>query len=182
MVRIAFTGHRPNKLGGYNWDSLKNMRIMIRLLREITNIIENNKDEKFHFICGGALGVDQMAFHICNELKEKYPDKISIELAIPFKDQPIKWFVKNDINRYNYQLSIADKVTYVDELKEYKRTTTPTGRYNTYKLQIRNEYMVDNSDLIIAVWDGSNGGTRNCVNYARKLNKDIIQINPSNSI
>lgn len=58
------------------------------------------------------------------------------------------------------------------------RTTTPQGRYNPYKLQIRNEYMVDNADVVIAVWDGSKGGTCNCVNYAKKIGKNIIQINP----
>ena len=38
--------------------------------------------------------------------------------------------------------------------------------------------MVDNSDIIIAVWDGTKGGTYNCVQYAKKKNKEIIQINP----
>jgi uncharacterized phage-like protein YoqJ len=45
-------------------------------------------------------------------------------------------------------------------------------------MQKRNEYMVDNSDIVIAVWDGSKGGTYNCVKYAEKLGKKIIVINP----
>lgn len=45
-------------------------------------------------------------------------------------------------------------------------------------MQKRNEYMTDNSDIVIAVWDGSKGGTANCVRYAKKLNKEIIVINP----
>lgn len=175
-MNICFTGNRPDKLGGYDWDSQKNIRIMLKLLREVENIIITKKDEKFHFICGGALGIDQMAFHICNKLKEKYPGKIYLELAIPFKDQPNKWFSEIDINRYNLHKNQADIITYVDELEDYKFNRVPIGSYHVAKLQIRNKYMVDNSDLIIAVWNTSSGGTKNCVNYAKNCNKEIISI------
>ena len=39
--------------------------------------------------------------------------------------------------------------------------------------------MVDNSDYIIAVWDGKPSGTGNTVNYAQQKNKKILIINPS---
>ena len=45
-------------------------------------------------------------------------------------------------------------------------------------MQKRNEYMVDKCDILLAVWDGSAGGTNNCVKYARKLDKEIIIIDP----
>lgn len=38
--------------------------------------------------------------------------------------------------------------------------------------------MVNNSDIVIAVWNGSKGGTGNCVNYAKMQKKEIIVINP----
>jgi hypothetical protein len=38
--------------------------------------------------------------------------------------------------------------------------------------------MVDASSIVIAVWDGSTGGTANCIGYARRCNKHIIYINP----
>lgn len=175
-MNICFTGNRPNKLGGYDWNNPKNMRIMLKLLREIESIIEKNKNENFHFICGGALGIDQMAFHICNNLKEKYPGKITLELAIPFKSQPNAWFNEVDINRYILHKKQVDIITYVDELEKYKFDRVPIGAYHPAKLQIRNNYMVDNADLVIAVWDTSPGGTKNCVNYAKKNNKTIISI------
>jgi len=40
----------------------------------------------------------------------------------------------------------------------------------------RNKYMVDRADEIIAVWDGSNSGTSNCINYAKKQGKPVINI------
>lgn len=35
-------------------------------------------------------------------------------------------------------------------------------------MQIRNEWIVDRADRIIALWDGSFGGTHNCITYANK--------------
>ena len=40
--------------------------------------------------------------------------------------------------------------------------------------------MYDKTDILIAVWDGSKGGTANCVRYMKKLGKEIIRIDPSN--
>ena len=42
--------------------------------------------------------------------------------------------------------------------------------------------MVDHSDCVIAVWDGSRGGTGNCVEYARKQEKHILYITPANGV
>lgn len=52
------------------------------------------------------------------------------------------------------------------------------GKYYPTKMQKRNMYMVDNSDVVVSVWDGSNGGTGNCVSYAMNHNKKIINLNP----
>ena len=45
-------------------------------------------------------------------------------------------------------------------------------------MQTRNEWMVDKADVVIACFDGTNGGTANCVNYAREKNKELIIIDP----
>ena len=179
MKTVCFTGHRPNKLGGYDWDSPKNQQIMNRLRETILEIMNKYPNEDFKFICGGALGVDQMAFEIVSYgIQFSNSRKYILELAIPFENQPIKWFNKTDINRYNGQKEEADIVTYVDKLDNYKIKGYAEDIYYPAKMQKRNEYMVDNSDIVIAVWDGTKGGTYNCVQYAKKKNKEIIQINP----
>ena len=50
--------------------------------------------------------------------------------------------------------------------------------YAVWKMQKRNEWMVDNCDAVIAVWDGAPGGTANTVDYARKLGKSVLVIDP----
>ena len=69
---------------------------------------------------------------------------------------------------YNQIIEKADIVKIVSN-REYK----------PFLMQIRNEYMVDLSDKIIAVWDGSyKSGTVNCIKYAEAQNKKVIIINP----
>ena len=70
---------------------------------------------------------------------------------------------------YHKILDRAWKITYVSK-----------EPYAAWLMQKRNEYMVDNCDLLIAVWDGTSGGTANCVKYAKATNKHIIFINPKN--
>jgi uncharacterized phage-like protein YoqJ len=185
MINISFTGHRPSNknLGGYDWNSNKNKKIMLRLLAAIEGIVEelneSQEDNEINFIGGGALGIDQMAIHIVETaIKDYYDLWITTEIAVPFKNQSVKWYNRTDVIRYEKQLEEADLVTYVDTLDKYKIKGYEEGKYYPAKMQKRNEYMVDKSDIVIAVWDGSNGGTGNCVKYARKLHKEIIIIDP----
>ena len=49
-------------------------------------------------------------------------------------------------------------------------------------MQKRNQYMVDTSSVLIAVYDGVSGGTKNTVEYAKKKDKKIIVIRPGDMI
>ena len=176
MITICFTGHRPNKLGGYNWDIPKNQDVILAITTTVTKIIKENEGEEFHFICGGALGVDQMAFYVCNKLKSSYKNIIT-EIAVPFKRQYILWN-KQDFQKWRTQLYQADILTLVDRIEGYKVDGQKEDIYYIEKMQKRNEYMVNKSDIVIAVWDGTKGGTGKCVKYAKGMNKNIVIINP----
>jgi uncharacterized phage-like protein YoqJ len=75
-----------------------------------------------------------------------------------------------------------DKVDYDKAIRHAKWTVDvdPSETYaGPWVYQRRNEYMVDNADMVIAFWDGStSGGTFNCVEYAKRKKKEIYQINP----
>lgn len=180
-VTVCFTGHRPSKLGGYDWMTEKNLNIMRALRKEIVTLIKIKSVNRFIF--GGAIGIDQMAFAVALKLKrEKYPE-IRLIIAVPFRNQFVKWN-KKDQDKYSKYLQDADEVVYVDELEgtRYYCTLAGIGNYHRDKMQIRNEYMVDQSDFVIAVWDGTSGGTANCVRYAIEknfeFNKNLIQLKP----
>ncbi len=160
----CFTGHRPQNLPfGFNEeeDSCKKLKAM--LLNSIMLLITQYGVD--HFISGMALGVDMYAAEIVLELKKTYPH-IKLEAAIPFEEQSVKWS-EPFRDRYYDILSKCDK----ESMLQY--------HYTSDCMQKRNKYMVDNSDYIIAVWDGKPSGTGNTVKYAKQKNKKILIINPS---
>lgn len=173
----SFTGHRPNKLYGYNLYNEDYLKLARLMKDSIIDLIENKKVDTF--ISGGALGIDTIAFLIIHKLKKEYPNIKNI-LAIPFKNQDANWFKQEDKNRYKKMKELADEVIYVDTLEEYKIKNYKENIYYPAKMQKRNEYMIDNSQYVIAVWDGKrNGGTWNCVKYANKTcGRYVIRINP----
>lgn len=158
-MKICVTGHRPNKLYGYNlsdprWQKLK------KQFKQILK--ENNCDEA---ITGMALGVDTVFALAALELKDEGYG-IKLHCAIPCKNHSCKW-IKESVDQYNEILSKADIVNLVSD-EEYK----------PWLMQKRNEYMVNLADKVIAVWDGSSGGTANCVRYAKSIGREIIMIKP----
>lgn len=173
MRKIAVTGHRPDKLGwGYNyndprWIRLKEVFKQI-IIDEINDDIENGGDGIIELIEGAALGVDTVYGIAAIELKsEGY--KIKLVVAVPFHGQESRW-PKESQDIYKNILGHADEVVYVSK-----------GSYAAWKMQKRNEYMVDRADKLIAVYDETlkGTGTGNCVSYARKKNRDIVYINPN---
>ncbi|WP_342532698.1 SLOG family protein [Lysinibacillus sp. FSL K6-0057] len=162
MVNTAcFTGHRPNKLNGYN--PKDNSELLFKLRDIIIDHIENK--EVVTFISGMALGVDMWASRIVLKLKETYPH-IRLLCAIPCDKQYSKWF-ESSIKEYHDICAKADEIYYVSK-----------EPYNNYCMFNRDKWMVDRSDFVIGVYDGSKSGTGHTINYARKLEKEIITLHP----
>lgn len=159
----CFTGHRPNKLKGYN--PADNKKLLWEIFKQIEDLIENKG--VITFISGMALGVDIWAAKMVLRARRDYPEKdIKLVCAIPCRNHSVKWNVA-DQKIWQRVVEAADEVFYVSE-EEYK----------PYLMQKRNIWMVDKSDYVIAVWDGSPGGTGNCVKYAQRENKQITIVKP----
>jgi uncharacterized phage-like protein YoqJ len=186
VKRVCFTGHRPDKIGGYDRNNPLSSKIRESLEDLLWDMVLNTDEKEFIFTFGGALGIDQMAYDVVETVRNgmliPFPDvKISLVVAVPFQRQCSNWKEEDRI-RYSGQLSRADMVVYVDTLYKYKIPGQVEDAYYIEKMQKRNEFMVNNSDVVIAVWDGSSGGTGNCVKYAERKGKEIIKINPKELI
>jgi len=70
MYTIAFTGHRPPKIGGYNIDAPLRQAV----IQKITQVVQYYASHytNCQAIVGGALGVDQDAASICDSLGIPY--------------------------------------------------------------------------------------------------------------
>lgn len=173
----CFTGHRPDKLYGYDIYSKE----YIKLATIIRNYIVKELIPKGYdtFITGGALGFDTVMFLVIKKLKKQYSNIKNI-VAVPFKNQPIKWS-SSDKERYYNMLREADSVVYIDEIKigeESKRYNVAAGVYCKEKMYDRNHYMVDISNFIIGAWNGSKSGTKECLDYAKVKKIKGIYIDP----
>lgn len=186
MYTVSITGHRPNKLGGYNYNNKQNKTIRNKLYKILRALILNRYylfgETDFTVVSGLALGIDTYSIHsvilLQLQLEIEYPDiNIYYECAIPYKQQPNNWVSKSDVKRYYNYIQLAHQVTYVDELESYKIKGLKPEVHNDLKLTKRNYYMVDKANIIVAVWNGSNGGTKNCIEYAKTQKVTIIRFN-----
>ena len=164
-LTVSFTGHRPNDLpggwaGGEARDPIRNS---IRRLLDVLDGVAAEK--KVVGITGGALGIDADAAAILMERKSPFV------LALPFSDMGNNWSNGADLAFLNSSKDAADAVVNVGGLNY-----ASAGR-RAY--QLRNEFMADYSDVVIAVWSGKkSGGTWNALQNALATGKPIIRINP----
>jgi len=162
---VCFTGHRYQTLPfGFNELDQRCLKMKSMLKNKIEELIVNNHVECF--ISGMAIGVDMICAEIVIDLRKKYPH-ITVECAIPCESQPNKW-IDTMKKRYFKVLEECDKKTLLQE------------KYTFDCMHKRNAYMVDNSDIVIAVWNGSNSGTSHTVNYAKQKRRRIFILNPNN--
>ena len=140
-MKLAFTGHRPNKLGGYS------ETVFTRLVALASATLRFYQPELVY--TGMALGWDQAVAQACIETG------IPFIACVPFSGQEGKW-PDDSQRRFRDLIAKAQEVVVVSE-----------GGYSAAKMQVRNEYMVDHADQLLALWDGTSGGTANCVEYAK---------------
>ena len=108
-----------------------------------------------------ALGVDMWFANVAHKLG------IPFIAAIPFIGQEKAW---PESSQRTYHTLLA---------KAHDKVIVCGGGYAPIKMQTRNEYMTNKCDILIAVYNGNlSGGTFNCVQYAKSINKEIIYINP----
>ena len=99
-------------------------------------------------------------------LKDKYPH-VTLGCAVPFEGQSNRW---SDWDRKEYisLLALADKIEIL----------SATGGYNAY--YFRNQWMVNQSSRLIAIYDGkSGGGTGHTVRCAAKAGLTFVRIDPN---
>ena len=173
-MKIAITGHRPNKLGNdYDLVSPMIQKIQNAILSALISNCEMDltgdgelvKFPNLTLITGMALGIDTLFAKIA------IANNIPFIAAIPCKKQWARWPKKSQMTWFEIvQHPLCTKHYVSREL------------YSSKCMDKRNEWMVDNCDLLIAVWDETPGGTYNCIKYAIEKDKRIIFINPKHYI
>ena len=157
----CITGNRPHKFPfDYRNETSHERMLYINALYD--KVEELMRRGYTHFITGMACGADlDFACAVLFHKEETFRDilDISLEVAIPHPDQTAGWR-DSDLELYDYVLSHCDKKTLL------------SSTYYRGCEQRRNVYMVDHSDLVLAVWNGEEkGGTWNTIRYAARRGK-----------
>ena len=147
---LAGTGHRPDKLGGYGAGVSARLGDLARAA--------HTKYQPDEVISGMALGWDTALALAAIELG------IPLTAAVPFEGQERKW-------RPEQQETFRAILARVTTL-----AIVSPGGYAVWKMQTRNEWMVDRATGLLALWNGSGGGTANCIEYARTCQVEIVNL------
>lgn len=147
---LAGTGHRPNKLGGYGTD------VSARLVDLARAALIKYRPNKV--VSCMALGWDTALALAAIELG------VPLIVAVPFEGQERKWLPEQQ-QLFRSILGRATKVVVVSP-----------GGYAISKMQVRNEWMVDRATALLALWNGSGGGTGNCIEHARERQVEIVNL------
>ncbi len=150
---VCFTGHRTVP-------DAERAALLSNLYSTVCRLILSGHDS---FICGGALGFDTLAAECVIGLREKFPG-IRLTLALPCRDQTVKWDDLDALARYKRILGEADDVHYIRDF------------YTDGCMHERNRWMVDNSCVCIAYLTGGRGGTKYTVSYAKKQGLTLINL------
>lgn len=166
MKTCCCTGHRPKGFPFKYGTDLKKHNEYLNALEEKIKLAITDYGVT-NFISGMALGVDLDFAEIVLYLRDTEHYPITLECAIPDVNQALKWSGKDKL-RYTSLLERADEKHYI------------SGRNAADSMLKRNRYMVDTSEIVIAIFNGiEKGGTWYTINYAKKQNKriEIIDLN-----
>lgn len=156
---LGITGHRSGKMGGFKIPNPTYNFVMDETQKNILEL----KPEKI--ITGLAIGFDTWVAELCIKLN------IPFIAATPFIGQERFW--------------PQETQQYYHKLLEHANTieVVSPGGFASWKMQARNQWIVNNSDMMLAAFDSSQkGGTANCVAYAIEQKKQLITIDPRKAL
>lgn len=140
LHRCCFTGHRPEKLGR------SEKAILTDLECEIRKAIQDGLSV---FISGMARGIDINAAEIVLQIRQE-GCPIRLICASPYPGFEDNW-CESWQTRYKFVMANADFVKYIGSC------------YSKSCFQKRNEWLVNHSSRVIAVYNGTPGGTKNTI-------------------
>jgi len=160
LTTCCFTGHRAEKLP---WRQNERDPRCLALKAGIADVLSSLYAAGCrHFICGMATGCDMYFGEAVVALRSEHPD-VFLEAAIPYEGQSERW---DEASRQRY-FRLAEEC---DKQSILHHSYTPDCMID------RNRYMVDHSDVLLAAYNGSPGGTQATMLYAMRKGLDIIEI------
>jgi len=120
------------------------------------------KDGFTTFITGMAMGVDLVAGEIVLQLREQ-DSRLKLVCALPYPNFGQHWG-GGWTQRFRDVQAQADLVRCISD------------KFSYAAYQVRNEWMVRHSSLVIGVFNGERGGTKNTLDFAKRIGVPCVII------
>ncbi|HEY9702940.1 MAG TPA: SLOG family protein, partial [Allocoleopsis sp.] len=133
-----------------------NNEVVLKGIKLLMNRINNVE----YYLCGMALGSDQIfAEYLISQ-------NLSWSAILPCSNQHDKWSISQQ-KHYLYLLKFAHNIITLSE------------QYSQEVMHLRNDYMINHSNICLAIYDNRNhGGTANTVKKAMNKGLRTIIFNP----
>ena len=158
-MKVALTGHRPERLGmpdnelDDKWNKIRDWIVNNLIQMFQTTLLE---DDSLDVYCGMATGSD-ILFGMSSIFLKVDIVPLKLHCVLPCKNYNSSHKYYNDIRL------LADEWIELSE-EFYKGCDS-----------VRDQYMVDHCDVLLAIWDGNkSGGVWSTIRKAQKAGKQII--------
>lgn len=158
-LTFSGTGHRPEKLARFGPVLEIRERVRCRLVQLLRGL------RPVRVISGMAPGFDQWLAWACVEAE------IPWYAAVPYAGQEHRWSAAAQ-REYHELLTRAAAPPIVLAPSYRPRSGNDLGTF-----ELRNRWMIDYSDVVLACYLGFSGGTQNAVRYATAQQRSILNIN-----
>lgn len=161
---VCFTGHRPDKISSWGQEPERVEESIRRAAaKEILSLVERGATT---FLCGMAPGFDLWAADELLRLKIQghVAAEVRLVAAVPYPTFSRSFPSAADRHLYDQVASHADEVIYV----------CPHYHHGCYNM--RNDFLADNADTILAYYEGSEGGTRYTLRRGEKRGVENINL------
>ncbi len=158
-LTCAFSGHRPERLPwGQDESDPRCLALKIQMERQLRELYRRGCHS---FICGMARGTDLYYLEALDTLRHEFP--LTITAVIPCADQSKLW-------------NSGERLRYLRGLEKCNQTVVLEEHYSDGCMLRRNRYMVEHAQLLMTVFDGSEGGTAATIRYAKARGLEIISL------
>ena len=151
---VAFTGHRSFKMKGQSQEALYQATF-----NNVLSLCDQGYDT---FLTGMAEGFDMLAALTVLTIQIEYKH-ISLIAVVPFVGQENGFL-------------IDDKAVYETILDKVSQKVIISDHYQVGVYHRRNDFLIDNSSVLIACYNGSPRGTKYTFERARRQGHKIINL------